>query len=75
MSLGLKMPARDVLAIWRIKGSETCELPLPEYKGTTPDIRIAFPENDDKCIFTWDSVEGILRITMKEEMARILEIN
>lgn len=75
MSLGLKMPARDVLAIWRIKGSETCELPLPEYKGKTPDIRIAFPENDDKCIFTWDSVEGILHVTMKEEMARILEIN
>lgn len=74
MCLGLQMPSRTVLAVWRIKGSYTCELPLPEYKGQDLNIRIAFPDNDSKCEYSWNAENAILTLNMKEEMARIIEI-
>ena len=74
MALGLTMPSRTVLAIWHIKGAETVELPLPELKGKEINARIAFPENDTKCEYSWDAKEGILTVKMTEEMARIFEI-
>lgn len=74
MALGLTMPSRTVLAIWHIKGEEAIELPLLEFKGKEINARIAFPENDTKCEYSWDAEEGILTVKMTEEMARIFEI-
>lgn len=74
ISMGLKMPTRTVLAIWHIKGADTVEFPLPDFKGREINARIAFPENDSKCEFSWDSTNGILTVKMTEEMARIFEI-
>ena len=74
MSLGLTLTSRTVLAIWRIKGSEECQLPLPAYQGQNLKLKIAFPENDEKCFYRWNSEAGVLTVTMKEEMARIIEI-
>ena len=73
MSLGLKMPSRTVLAIWHVKGNDTVELPLPALKGQSIKARIAFPENDMKCEYSWNSEKGILTVKMTEEMARIFE--
>ena len=73
MSLGLTMPSRTVLAIWHIKGNDTMEIPLPALKGQTVKAKIAFPENDMKCEYSWDSEKGILTVKMTEEMARIFE--
>lgn len=70
-----EMEGKKVLAVWRIKGEDTCELPLPECKGKELQVKVAFPAGDDACKLAWDSGKGILRVTLPEkEMARILEI-
>ena len=75
MALGLDCRGRQILAVWRIKGEEMCELPLPGYKGKELNARVVFPAGDDRCHLEWDSEAAILRVHMPEEkMARILEL-
>ncbi len=75
MSLGLDMQDKKVLAVWRLAGEDTCELPLPEYQGKELQAKIAFPAEDQVCKVDWDTEKGVLRVTMpQEKMARIIEI-
>lgn len=76
MSMGLDWEDRQVLAVWRIKGADTCELPFPKYKGKEIQVKVAFPAQDKTCKVRWDAEKGVIRVTLpKEQTARILEIN
>ncbi|MBO5460840.1 MAG: alpha-galactosidase, partial [Ruminococcus sp.] len=76
MSLGLSMKEKDYLAVWRIKGENTCILPLEKYKGKEVQVKVAFPYEDAACEAVWDAERGVIKVTLPEEkMARILEIN
>ena len=75
MSMGLDWEDRRVIAIWRIKGKDTCELPLPKYKGKDIQVKVAFPTGDLACTATWNSDRGVIEVMLPEEKtARILEI-
>lgn len=75
MSLGLKMDSKALLAVWRIKGEDTCELPLEKYKGKKLEVKVVFPYDDTVCQTEWDAENGIVKVTLPEEkMARILEL-
>ena len=75
MSMGLKCRDKLYLAVWRLGKGETCQLPLPAWKGKALSIETAFPEGDDRCQTVWDSEKGLLAVTLPEEgMARILEL-
>ena len=76
MSLGLDMQEQKVLAVWRLGGEDTCELPMPEYRGQELQVKVAFPAQDQECKVVWDAERGVLRVMLpREKMARILEIS
>ena len=75
MAMGLDWEDRQVIAVWRIKGKDACELPLLKYKGKEVQLKVAFPTGDSVCTATWNTDKGVIKITLPEEkMARILEI-
>ena len=64
------------MAVWRIKGADTCELPLQKYKGKNIQVKVAFPAGDMACTATWNADKGVVEVTLPEEKtARILEIS
>ncbi len=75
MALGLRCENRSVLAVWRLKGEDTCEIPLPVYKGKNLQVKIAFPKDDNCCKAVWDTEKGTIHVQFSEDkMARILEV-
>ena len=76
MSMGLDWENRQVIAVWRIKGEDTCELPIAKYKGKEVHVKVAFPAEDKACKVTWDADKGVLKVMLPEEKtARIIQIN
>ena len=76
MALGMDAAERKLLAVWRIGGAESCEIPLAKYIGKELQVIVAFPQIDQKCKMEWNKESGMLKVTLpKEKMARILELN
>ena len=76
MSMGLDWENRQVIAVWRIKGEDTCELPIAKYKGKEVHVKVAFPAEDKACKVTWDADKGVVKVMLPEEKtARIIQIN
>jgi alpha-galactosidase len=64
MSLGLRGPNTDRLAIWRMNSArETCELSVPHRKENKCTVRCAYPTNTSTTV-NWNSERGILSVTM-----------
>ena len=75
MALGLDWADGMVIAVWRLKGADTCELPLPKYQGEKLQVKVAFPADDQACKVSWDAGKSVVRVTLPEEKtARILRI-
>lgn len=75
MAMGLGWENRKVLGVWRIKGDDTCELSLQQYKGKNLSVDIVFPKQDNVSSVLWDRENGVIKLVLPEEKtARILEI-
>ena len=44
--LGFDWEDRQIIAVWRIKGVDTLELPFTKYQGKEMQVKIAFPEEE-----------------------------
>ena len=74
-SLGLDFGNCRRIAVWRMGGGASCQLPLPKLKGKDLDVKVAFPHADPLCHAQWDKDTGILTVSLPQpNMARILEI-
>ncbi len=76
MALGLDFGERKLIAVWRIKGTECCDLPIPACKDKELSVKTAFPKEDRKCRTIWNSQAGVISVYLPEMgTARILEVN
>ena len=72
---GYTSTGNRLLAVWRLGGTEECELPIPELKGKDMQVKVAFPVEDTACQVSWDKEKAVIRVRLPEEKtARILEI-
>lgn len=70
--LGLSVPTRLYLAVWRRAGeNHSIQLPLPALRGKAVTARCLYPAYS-AVPFTWDPASGNLKVTMEQDyMARL----
>jgi len=74
-SFGIISPKSTLLAVWRFAGEQdTIDIPLPELRGTQPQISVGFPAKASP-FWKWNDKTGVLRVTLvKEHTARLLRL-
>lgn len=74
LSVGIESKNKLYVAVWRTSGTkETACIPIKQAANKKATIKCAYPKNL-ACDFLWDEEKGILNLKLKENTARIFEI-
>lgn len=75
LSVGIECKNKLYVAVWRISGNkETVCIPIKQVANKKAAVKCAYPENL-ACNFLWDEERGDLKVKLKENTARIFEID
>lgn len=75
LALGLGCGRKLYLAVWRVRGGETAEIPLPQVKGKKAEVRVLYPSFETETPVL-DTAKGTLRVHRKAaKTARLYEID
>lgn len=74
LSVGIECNNKLYLAVWRTKGSEeTTSISIKQAVGKNAAVKCAYPEKC-ACDFTWNNERATMHLRLKENTARIFEI-
>lgn len=74
LSVGIESKNKLYIAVWRTSGTkETACIPIKQAANKKVTVKCAYPENL-ACDFLWDEERGTLNLRLKENTARIFEI-
>lgn len=75
LSVGIECKNKLYVAVWRTSGTkETACIPIKQAANKKAAVKCAYPENLP-CDFLWDEKKGALKVKLKENTARIFEID
>ena len=77
VSVGLKIPHKAYVAVWRINSTnDCCMMPISHLKGIAANVRCIYPSENENCDFRWDKDSGTLSVCLRQnKMARMFELD